>query len=123
MASGGSFLIEDAAKPFTPEDFTEEHRAIARTANEFWKGDVEPHLDEIRKGNHDAAVAVLRKSAELGLVAITTPEQYGGMDLDLVSALIVAETVARDGSYAAWHGAHAGIGTLPILLFGTEQQK
>ena len=123
MPTGGSFLIEESTKPFTPEDFTEEHRAIARSANEFWKGDVEPHLDEIRKGNHDAAVAVLRKSAELGLVAITTPEQYGGMDLDLVSALIVAETVARDGSYAAWHGAHAGIGTLPILLFGTDHQK
>ncbi len=123
MPTGGSFLIEESTKPFSPEDFTDEHRAIARSANEFWKGEVEPHLDEIRKGNHDAAVAVLRKSAELGLVAITTPEQYGGMDLDLVSALIVAETVARDGSYAAWHGAHAGIGTLPILLFGTEAQK
>jgi alkylation response protein AidB-like acyl-CoA dehydrogenase len=123
MPTGGSFLIEESTKFFSPEAFTDEHRAIARSANEFWKGEVEPHLDEIRKGNHEAAVAVLRKSAELGLVAITTPEQYGGMELDLVSALIVAESVARDGSYAAWHGAHAGIGTLPILLFGTEQQK
>jgi alkylation response protein AidB-like acyl-CoA dehydrogenase len=121
MPTGGSFLIEESTRGFTPEDFTDEHRAIARSANEFWKGEVEPHLDEIRKGNHDAAVAVLRKSAELGLTAITTPEKYGGMELDLVSALIVAETVARDGSYAAWHGAHAGIGTLPILLFGTER--
>jgi alkylation response protein AidB-like acyl-CoA dehydrogenase len=123
MSTGGSFLIEESTKPFCPEDFTDEHRAIARSANEFWKGEVEPHLDAIRKGDHDAAVAVLRKSAELGLVAITTPEQYGGMELDLVSALIVAETVARDGSYAAWHGAHAGIGTLPLLLFGTAAQK
>jgi alkylation response protein AidB-like acyl-CoA dehydrogenase len=123
MATGGSFLIEDSAKPFTPENFTEEHRAIAHTANEFWKGDVEPHLDEIRRGNHDVAVSVLRKSAALGLTAVTVPEQYGGMELDLVSAMIVAEAVARDGSYAAWHGAHAGIGTLPILLFGTEEQK
>jgi alkylation response protein AidB-like acyl-CoA dehydrogenase len=123
MPTGGSFLIEESSKPFSPEEFTEEHRAIARSANEFWKGDVEPRLEEIRKGNHDAAVAVLRKSAELGLVAITTPEQYGGMELDLISAMIVAETVARDGSYAAWHGAHAGIGTLPVLLFGTEKQK
>jgi alkylation response protein AidB-like acyl-CoA dehydrogenase len=123
MPTGGSFLIEDTARAFSPEDFTEDHRAILRTANEFWKGEVEPHLDAIRKGDYDAAVAVLRKSAELGLIAITTPEQYGGMELDLVSAMIVAETIARDGSYAAWHGAHAGIGTLPILLFGTEQQK
>jgi alkylation response protein AidB-like acyl-CoA dehydrogenase len=123
MATGGSFLIEEPTKPFTPEYFTDEHRAIARTANEFWKGEVEPHLEEIRNGNHDAAVAVLRKAAALGLTAITTPEQYGGMELDLVSAMVVAEAMARDGSYAAWHGAHAGIGTLPILLFGTEEQK
>jgi butyryl-CoA dehydrogenase len=123
MAIGGSFLIEETTKSFSPADFTEEHQAIARTANEFWKGEVEPHLDEIRKGNHDVAVAVLRKAAELGLLSITTPEQYGGMEMDLVSAMIVAEAVARDGSYAAWHGAHAGIGTLPILLFGTEEQK
>jgi alkylation response protein AidB-like acyl-CoA dehydrogenase len=123
MATGGSFLIEETAKCFTPEEFTDEHRAIARTANAFWNGEVEPHLEEIRHGNHDAAVAVLRKASELGLTSITTPEQYGGMEMDLVSAMIVAESVARDGSYAAWHGAHAGIGTLPILLFGTEEQK
>jgi alkylation response protein AidB-like acyl-CoA dehydrogenase len=123
MATGGSFLIEETEKCFSPENFTDEHRAIARTANEFWKGEVEPHLEEIRHGNHDAAVAVLRKASELGLTSITTPERYGGMEMDLVSAMIVAESVARDGSYAAWHGAHAGIGTLPILLFGTEEQK
>ena len=123
MPTGGSFLIEASTRGFTPEDFAEDHRATARLANEFWKGDVEPHLDVIRKAGHDTTVAVLRKSAELGLLAITTPEQYGGMELDLVSAFIVAETMARDGSYAAWHGAHTGIGTLPVLLFGTEQQK
>ncbi len=123
MPTGGSFLIEESTKPFSPEDFTDTHRDVAHTANEFWKGEVEPHLDEIRKGNHDVAVPILRKSASLGLTAITTPEQYGGMELDLVSAMIVAECIARDGSYAAWHGAHAGIGTLPTLLFGTEEQK
>jgi alkylation response protein AidB-like acyl-CoA dehydrogenase len=123
MPTGGSFLIEESNRPFTPEDFTDEHRAIARTANDFWKRDVEPRLDEIRKGNREVAVTVLRKSAELGLLAVTTPEKYGGMELGLVSAMIVAESIARDGSYAAWHGAHAGIGTLPILLFGTEEQK
>jgi alkylation response protein AidB-like acyl-CoA dehydrogenase len=123
MPTGGSFLIEESTKPFSPEQFTDVHRDVARTANEFWKGEAEPRLDEIRKGNHGEAVALLRKSSELGLTSITTPERYGGMELDLVSAMIVAETVARDGSYAAWHGAHAGIGTLPILLFGTEAQK
>ena len=123
MPIGGGFLIEDGAEIFAPEDFTEEHRAIARAANDFWKGEVEPRLAEIQRGNHDAAVEALHKAAELGLTAVTTPERYGGMELDLASAMIVAETVGRDGSYAGWHGAHAGIGTLPVLLFGTEDQK
>src|SRR5437879_4709339 len=122
---GGGFLIEEraSAEIFTAEDLTEEHRAIARTADEFWAKDVTPHLDAIVHGDHDAAVAVLKKSAELGLTAILTPERYGGMELDLTSAMVVAEHLARDGSYAGWHGAHSGIGTTPLLLFGTEEQK
>jgi butyryl-CoA dehydrogenase len=122
---GGGFLIEERAPDeiFTPEDLTEEHRAIARTADEFWANDVEPHIEEIRHGNHDLAVQVLKKSAAIGLTAITTPERYGGMELDLTSVMVAAEHLARDGSYSGWHGAHSGIGTLPILLFGTEEQK
>jgi alkylation response protein AidB-like acyl-CoA dehydrogenase len=108
---------------FTPEDFTEEHRAIARTTDEFWKNEVEPHLEAIQHQEPGVAVSVLRKSGELGLTAVTVPEKFGGMEMDLTSVMIVAERVARDGSYAGWHGAHAGIGTLPILLFGTEEQK
>ncbi len=122
---GGGFLIEDRSpeEVYTPEDLTSEHKSIARTAQEFFKMEVEPHVEEIQHGNHDLAVAALKKSGELGLLAIMTPERYGGMELDLASALVVAEAIAGDGSYAAWHGAHAGIGTLPVLLFGTEQQK
>jgi alkylation response protein AidB-like acyl-CoA dehydrogenase len=122
---GCAFLIEERAPQeiFTPEDFTEEHRAIARTADEFWNKEVTPRLDEIDHGNHDMAVEALKKSAELGLTAILTPERYGGMELDLASAMIAAEHLARDGSYSAWHGAHSGIGTTPVLLFGTEEQK
>lgn len=108
---------------FTPEQFTEEHKAIARTTAEFWRNEVAPHLEAIQHQEPGVAVRVLRRSAELGLTAVLVPEQYGGMELDLVSAMIVAEGVAGDGSYAAWHGAHAGIGTLPLLLFGTEEQK
>ena len=69
------------------------------------------------------AVSLLRKSAELGLTSVVIPEEFGGMDMDLTSMMIVAEGVAKDGSYAAWHGAHTGIGTLPLLLFGTREQK
>ncbi len=122
---GGGFLIEsrEPSEIFTPEDFTDEHRAIARTTDEFWAKEVAPHLEAIQNQEPGVAVSVLRKSAELGLVAVTVPEAYGGMEMDLASAMIVAEHVAKDGSYSAWHGAHAGIGTLPLLLFGTEEQK
>lgn len=122
---GGSFLIaaQTPAEVFTPEDLTPEHHAIARTAREFFDKEVEPNVDAIQHGDLDLSVRVLRKAAELGLEAVLTPERYGGMEMDLTSALIVAEQLARDGSFAGWHGAHAGIGTLPLLLFGTEAQK
>jgi alkylation response protein AidB-like acyl-CoA dehydrogenase len=122
---GGSFLIEDRAPAdiFTPEDLSEEHLAIARTADEFWAKEVVPELEAIQHQEPGVAVRVLRKSAELGLTSIAIPEAYGGLDLDLASAMIAAEHLARDGSYAAWHGAHTGIGTLPLVFFGTEEQK
>lgn len=122
---GGEFLIRsaDSREIFTPEDFTEEHRAIARTTDEFWSKEVVPNLEAIQHQDHEAAARVLKKSAELGLTAVVVPESYGGMEMDLISAMIVAEGLAKDGSYAGWHGAHAGIGTLPLLLFGTDEQK
>ncbi|MDQ1472938.1 MAG: hypothetical protein QOJ99_4418 [Bryobacterales bacterium] len=123
--AGGSFLVEDqaAAEIFTPEDLTAEHRAIGRAAREFFEKEVAPNVEAIVHGNHDLAVTLLRKAASLGLEGILTPERYGGMELDLPSSMVVAEELARDGSFAGWHGAHAGIGTMPLLLFGTEQQK
>jgi alkylation response protein AidB-like acyl-CoA dehydrogenase len=122
---GGSFLIEDraGANVFTPEDLSGEHLAIARTADEFWAKEVVPELEAIQQQQPGVAVRVLRKSAELGLTSIAIPETYGGLELDLASAMIAAEHLARDGSYAAWHGAHTGIGTLPLVFFGTEEQK
>jgi alkylation response protein AidB-like acyl-CoA dehydrogenase len=122
---GGGFLLE-AAQPediFTPEEFSEEHRAIARTTEDFWNREVAPNLDTIQHQQPGVMRAVLRKSAELGLLAVLVPEEYGGMEMGLVSAMIVAEGLAKDGSYAACHGSQAGIGLLPLLLFGTEDQK
>src|SRR5580692_9574781 len=123
--SGGSFLIEEhpASEVFTPQDLTEEHKAIARTAREFFDREVVPNVDAIQHGDLDLAVTVLRKAASLGLEAVLTPERYGGMELDMTSVMVVAEQIAGDGSFAAWHGAHTGIGTLPLLMFGTEEQK
>ena len=123
--AGGSFLIEEqpASEVFTPQDLTDEHKAIARTAREFFDREVAPNVDAIQHGDLDLAVKVLRQAASLGLEAVLTPERYGGMELDMTSVMVVAEQIAGDGSFAAWHGAHAGIGTLPLLLFGTEEQK
>jgi alkylation response protein AidB-like acyl-CoA dehydrogenase len=123
--SGGAFLIEDVGPDeiFTAEDLSDEHLAIARTVDEFWANDVAPHLDAIRQQTPGIALNVLRKSADLGLTAVAIPERFGGMEMDLASVMIVGEHLGRDGSYGSWHSAHTGIGTLPILFFGTEEQK
>jgi alkylation response protein AidB-like acyl-CoA dehydrogenase len=122
---GGAFLIEDRApnEVFTAEDLSEEHLAIARTVDEFWANEVEPHLDEIRQQKPGVALDVLRKSAELGLTAIPIPERFGGMEMDLPSVMIAGEHMAKDTSYGSWYSAHTGIGTLPVLFFGNEEQK
>src|SRR5271154_1733268 len=122
---GGEFLLESQTpeQVFTPEDFTDEHRAIAKTTEEFWNQEIAPHLEEIQHQEFDVLKKVLRKSAELGLTAVFLPEKYGGMEMDLTSMVLVGQGLARDGSYAACHGAQTGIGSLPVLLFGTEEQK
>ena len=123
---GGSFLLASTTpdEVFTPEDFTEEHRAIARTTEEFWNKEVAP-----QRGRHPASGAgscefdPAANRRQLGLTAVIIPEKFGGMEMDLASMMIVADGVSKDGSYSAWHGAHTGIGTLPLLMFGTEEQK
>jgi alkylation response protein AidB-like acyl-CoA dehydrogenase len=122
---GGSFLIEPTlpSEVFTPEDFTDEHRAIARTTEEFWIKEIAPNVEAIQHQEPGVAVAVLRKAGEIGLTSVHLPEKYGGMEMDLTSAMLVGEGVSKDGSYAAWHGGQTGIGALPLLLFGTEEQK
>lgn len=122
---GSGFLTDNAApsEVFTPEDLTEEHLAIASTVDEFWAAEVEPNLEAIRNKKPGVALAVMRKAAALGLTAISIPEKFGGAEMDLASAMVVAEHLAKDGSYGGWHSTHTGIGSLPILFFGTEAQK
>ena len=122
---GTAFLIEESTPQdiFTPEDLSEEHLAVGRMVDEFWANEVEPNLPAIREKKPGAAMAVLRKSVELGLTAMAIPEEYGGMAMDLPSLMVTAERMGRDGSYGGWHSAHTGIGTLPIVYFGNEQQK
>jgi alkylation response protein AidB-like acyl-CoA dehydrogenase len=122
---GTAFLIEDSAPQdiFTPEDLSDEHLAVGRMVDEFWANEVEPNLPAIREKKPGVAMAVLRKSVELGLTAMGIPEEYGGMAMDLPSLMVTAERMGRDGSYGGWQSTHTGIGTLPLVYFGNEQQK
>lgn len=124
-ATGGAFLLTQTSpdQVFTPEDFSDLHKDIARTTAEFFAKEVAPNLEAIQHQEPGVATGIIRKSAELGLTGVVVPEKFGGMEMDLTSALIVAENLAKDGSYSVWHGAHTGIGTLPLLLFGTDAQK
>jgi alkylation response protein AidB-like acyl-CoA dehydrogenase len=125
IRKGAGFLLEEITpeEVFTREDLSEEHIAIGRTVEEFWANEIEPNLPAIRQKQPGVALEVLRKSAKLGLLGISVPEKFGGMEMDLPSVMVVAEVMGRDASYAGWHSAHTGIGSLPILFFGTEQQK
>lgn len=122
---GGSFLIQESSpeSTFTPEDFTEQHKMISQTANEFVEKEVLPKIEEIEEQNWDVTLSLMRKAGEIGLLAVDIPEEYGGLGLDKTSSMLVAEEIGKASSFAVTHGAHTGIGTLPIVYFGTEEQK
>jgi alkylation response protein AidB-like acyl-CoA dehydrogenase len=122
---GGSFLIQENSPEniFTPEDFTEQHQMIAQTTNDFVEKEVLPKIEEIEEQNWDVTLSLMRKAGEIGLLAVDIPEEYGGLGLDKTSSMLVAEGLGRASSFAVTHGAHTGIGTLPIVYFGTEEQK
>lgn len=122
---GGSFVIEtpELERVMTPEDFTDEHRMIAETVRDFVDGEIMPRDEEIEKLDYELTVDLLRKSGELGLLGADVPEAFGGVGLDKVSSTIINETLARGSSFALSFGAHVGIGTLPIVFFGTPEQK
>ncbi len=122
---GGSFLIEDRlpGEIFTPEDLTDEHRQIARTTDEYFQNEVAPHLERIEHKDFTLVRELLKKAGELGLISIDIPERFGGMELDKVSSMVVAEHISKNGSFGGAFGAHSGIGTAPITYFGTEDQK
>jgi butyryl-CoA dehydrogenase len=122
---GGSFLLEDRSpeEVFTPEDFSDQHQMIAQTTEEFATKEIVPANDAIENKDFGVTRGLLKKASELGLTSIDIPEEYGGMELDKVSSAIVADHIAKSGSFSVAFGAHVGIGTLPIVWFGNEQQK
>lgn len=122
---GGSFLVEERTPQeiFTPEEFTDEQRQMGQTTEEFVTNEVLPHVEDLEHHKPELMPALVRKAGELGLLGADVPEAYGGMGLDKVSTTVIAEHIARYASFAVSHGAHHGIGTLPIAYFGTEEQK
>jgi len=126
MAGGGIFLIRDVAiqEIFTPEDFTNEHKDIARAVEDFIKGEIISRGDEIEVLNNELSRELMRKAGDLGFLGIDIPEKYGGMELDKISSAIVSEKFGYGaGSFGLTELNHTGIGTLPVVLFGTEEQK
>ena len=121
---GGQWLIEDASEPiFTPERLSDEHRLIGQTAVEFIANEVLPVLERLEQKDWALARALVRRSGELGLLGTDVPEQYGGVELDKVSAIVVCEAVGRSASFATTFGAQTGLAITPLLCFGTEDQK
>ena len=125
VRKGGSWLMEDAAASeiFTPEKLSDEHRLIAQTTDEFVDTEVLPKLEQLETKDWDLARRLMRRCGELGLLGVNVPEQYGGLDLDKVSSLIVAERIARSASFATSYGGQANLCILPLVLFGTDEQK
>jgi alkylation response protein AidB-like acyl-CoA dehydrogenase len=123
--SGGSFLLESRQPEdvFTPEDFSEQHNLIGQTAEEFAVNEILPNVEKIEHKDFSVSRALLKKAGELGLSAVEIPEAYGGLEMDKVTAAVIADHIAKYAGFATTWGAHSGIGLLPIVYFGTEEQK
>jgi len=122
---GGSFLIEEHTtdQVFTPEDLSEEHEQIVRTTEEFAKNEILPNVEKIEHKEWEVTRELIRKACEIGIANVDIPEQYGGSDMDKISSALISEHISVSGSFSVSFGGHVGIGTLPIVYFGTPEQK
>jgi alkylation response protein AidB-like acyl-CoA dehydrogenase len=122
---GAEWLLQPSEPEaiFTPEQLTEEHRLIGRTASQFVDSEVLPQLDRLEQKDWDLARQLVRRSGDLGLLGVDVAESYGGVGLDKVTSLVVSEKMARAASFGAAFGAQANLTVIPIFLFGTEAQK
>ncbi len=125
LLKGGEFLIKESAPEqiFSPEDYTEEQIMIRQMASDFMEQEVMTRSADIEKKLDGLTPSLLEKAGELGLLGTAIPEQYGGMEQDVITGCIIAEEVGRTGSFATSLVCHVGIGTLPILYYGTEEQR
>src|SRR6267378_4370502 len=122
---GGSFLVE-ACTPedvFSPADLTDDQKLIGRTAEEFVRNEVVPLIPDLEQHKPGLLAQLLKKAGDIGLLGGGVPEEYGGAGLDKVSSVQLAENLSAYASFGVSHGGHSGIGTLPIVFFGTAEQK
>jgi alkylation response protein AidB-like acyl-CoA dehydrogenase len=122
---GGSFLLEERqpTEVFTPEDFSEQQQMIGQTTEEFAVNEILPQAEKIEHKDYAISRELLKKAGDLGLSGVEIPEAYGGLEMDKVTAAIIADHIAKYAGFATTWGAHSGIGMLPIVYFGTEEQK
>ena len=125
LLKGGEYLIAEteAEDVFTPEDFSDEQRQFGETTEQFVTNELVPKLEEIDNQNFDLVVEGMSKCGEIGLLMMDAPEEYGGLDLDKASSMLVAEKMSLAGAFSCAYSAHTGIGTLPLIYYGTEEQK
>src|SRR5690625_220251 len=125
LFKGGEFLIEEykGEDVLTPEDFSDEHKMIAQTTDDYITKEVLPKIDNLENHEFEHSVDLLHKAGELGLLSADIPEEYDGLGLDKISSSLITEKMGRAGGFSISHGAHVGIGSLPIVFFGNEEQK
>ena len=123
--SGGGFLLQECptANIFTPEDFSDQHQLIAQTTQEFAVNEILPNADKMEHKDHSVTRDLLKKAGELGLTSVEIPEAYGGHAMDKVTAGLICDHIAKYAGFCTTWGAHTGIGLLPLVYFGTENQK
>jgi alkylation response protein AidB-like acyl-CoA dehydrogenase len=122
---GAEYLVVESSKDdiFTPEDFTDEQREIGRTTETFVTNEVLPLREEIEHQHFEHVVHLMKRCGDLGLLMIDVPEEYGGLELDKATSMLAAEKIASAGSFSVAYSAHSGIGTLPLVYYGTPEQK
>ncbi|MBO0723842.1 MAG: acyl-CoA dehydrogenase family protein, partial [Blastocatellia bacterium] len=125
IVKGGGFLLSETLplQVFSPEDFSDEQKMIAQTAEEYIEKEIIPRREEIESKDYELNRALIKKGADLGLINASIPEEYGGLELDHVSNMLIAEHMSGEASFSTGFGATSSIGLLPIVLFGTEEQK
>ena len=126
LLRGGQFLVKETkcADVFTPEDFNEEQKMMRDSVQEFVEREIWPHKEEFEKKNYALTEEVMRKAGELGFLGVAVPEEYDGLGMGFVSTMLVCDYISgATGSVATAFGAHTGIGTMPITLYGNEEQK